>query len=155
MLCRTCFRENADLDFTNIYEIVGEGNPHTIIWLHGGGSCRKMFSQTAKFLQEKGYRSILVDLPGHGALMDQELTLEACIDTIYSIRRQHCKEPPILVGGSLGGYIAMELIGRYPSSEDFKAAIVMMCGQNVGEGRTWKASLGLWGMGKAIKYISS
>lgn len=59
------------------------------------------------------------------------------------------------MGGSLGGYIAMEVIGRYPSTEDFKAAVVMMCGQNVGEGRAWKASLGLWGMGKAIKFISS
>jgi hypothetical protein len=31
----------------------------------------------------------------------------------------------------------------------------MMCGQNVGEGRSWKASLGMWGMQKAIHLLSS
>lgn len=49
----------------------------------------------------------------------------------------------------------MEVIGRYPKKEHFQAAVVMMCGQNVGEGRGLMASIGLWGMGKAIQIISS
>lgn len=30
----------------------------------------------------------------------------------------------------------------------------MMCGQNVGEDRSWKASVGLWGMNKAMRLLS-
>lgn len=49
----------------------------------------------------------------------------------------------------------MELMNDYPEQSEYQAAVIMMCGQNVGEGRSWKASLGLWGMGKAINYLSS
>lgn len=75
MLCRPCFKQNASLDFSKNIEIMGEGYKPTIIWLHGGGSCRKMFEVHARFMAEKGYKSILVDLPGHGTLMDQKLTI--------------------------------------------------------------------------------
>ena len=49
----------------------------------------------------------------------------------------------------------MELMNDYPEQSEYLAAAIMMCGQNVGEGRSWKASIGLWGMGKAIGMLSS
>lgn len=59
----------------------------------------------------------------------------------------------MLVGGSFGGYLAMELLGQYP--KDYSSAVVMMCGQNVGQGRSWKASAGLWLMDVVSKKISA
>ncbi len=41
-----------------------------------------MFLSQANSLAERGYRSILMDLPGHGARMDEALTLPNCIAAI-------------------------------------------------------------------------
>lgn len=57
-----------------------------------------------------------------------------------------------IVGGSLGGYILMETLGAEPDL--CSKAVVMMCGQNVGFGRSMKASMGLWIMNKAIGWLS-
>ena len=38
----------------------------------------------------------------------------------------------------------MEALGRYPDL--FKAATIMMCGQNIGFGRGRMARFGLWAM---------
>ncbi len=45
------------------------------------------------------------------------------------------------LGGSLGGYIGMECVGRHPDL--FSAAVISQAAQNVGVGRSLKASLGL------------
>jgi pimeloyl-ACP methyl ester carboxylesterase len=57
-----------------------------------------------------------------------------------------------MVGGSLGGYILMEFIGREP--ELCSRVVVMMAGQDVGVNRGMMASLGLWAMGKATSFSS-
>lgn len=49
----------------------------------------------------------------------------------------------------------MELMKEYPRPDEYRAAVLMMCGQNVGDGRSWKASLGLWGLGKAVNLLSA
>ncbi|KAJ2996185.1 hypothetical protein HDV02_006713, partial [Globomyces sp. JEL0801] len=60
---------------------------------------------------------------------------------------------PIYVGGSLGGYIGMELLGSHPSV--FSSAAILMAGQGVGAGRGMAASLGLYGMGLVIPLMSA
>jgi pimeloyl-ACP methyl ester carboxylesterase len=61
------------LDFSKKYEIVGDANSQEIVLIHGAGSCRRMFLPHAEELAKKGYRCILMDLPGHGARMDEAL----------------------------------------------------------------------------------
>jgi hypothetical protein len=46
----------------------------------------------------------------------------------------------------------MEVIGKY--NNICKGAIVMMCGQNIGQDRTKLASAGLWMMSKSINLMS-
>ena len=46
----------------------------------------------------------------------------------------------------------MEALGAEPNL--CRKAIVMMCGQNVGEGRSLKASMGVWMIGKSLKWLS-
>ena len=80
--CRKCFEANVTIDFTTKADVVGDSNKREIIFIHGAGSCRKMFLSQANSLAERGYRSILMDLPGHGARMDEALTLPNCIAAI-------------------------------------------------------------------------
>ena len=75
-----------------------------------------MFEPHAKFLAGKGFRSILIDLPGHGTLMDETLSLQNCKDTVHKIRKEYCTEPPIIIGGSFGGAIIMEMMNDYPET---------------------------------------
>lgn len=113
-----------------------------------------MFLPHAKELVRRGpYKCILLDLPGHGVMMDHVLSLDSAIETILTVTKQHAGPNSIYIGGSLGGYIGMELIGKHPSV--FKAAIIMMCGQNVGVGSGFMARMGLGLFSTMIPNLSS
>ena len=56
------------------------------------------------------------------------------------------------MGGSLGGYILMLLLGRCPDL--CNQAGIFMCGQDVGVRRGVKASIGLFFMGKSASMLS-
>ena len=53
-------------------------------------------------------------------------TLSSAIETILSVTSQHAGPNPVYIGGSLGGYIGMELLGQHPNV--FKSAVILMCG---------------------------
>jgi pimeloyl-ACP methyl ester carboxylesterase len=117
-----------------------------------------MFEAHARQLsEENGFRCVLIDLPGHGSRMDETLTMDSAIDTILRDTNSHTAAfkgmKPVAVGGSLGGYLLMEFVGKYP--DVFDACIVAMCGQNVGVGRGWAASMGLYILEYLMRSISS
>jgi pimeloyl-ACP methyl ester carboxylesterase len=91
---------------------VGEGNPKELIFVHGGGSSRKLFLPHAKELAKKGFKSILIDLPAHGARFKEDLTIETCVEVIKEAIGMCRTKDFTIIGGSLGGYIIMEFIGR-------------------------------------------
>jgi pimeloyl-ACP methyl ester carboxylesterase len=150
--CKACFKKHTLLDMSKSEDVLGPapGETVTILYVHGGGGCRLMFRRHAEDMVRRGLRCVLMDLPGHGARMDEPLTLELAIKQIVETAQKlapPCRATgmkPVLIGGSLGGYIGMELLGRHPDL--FSAAVVLMCGQNVGVGRGIAASLGLSAM---------
>jgi len=79
------------------------------------------------------YRVIALDLPGHGALKDVPFRLD---DAMTEIAEVISHEAPnaraLIVGISLGGYIAMEFGARYPE----KAAGLVIASATV-EPRGW------------------
>jgi pimeloyl-ACP methyl ester carboxylesterase len=111
-----------------------------------------MFLPHARELAKKGYRSILIDLPAHGARYRDDLTMPNCCEAIKEAIALCRTKDATIVGGSLGGYILMEFIGREP--ELCRKAVVMMAGQDVGINRGVMASFGLWAMGKATSIVS-
>jgi pimeloyl-ACP methyl ester carboxylesterase len=85
----------------------------TIIFLHGLRVTKRMWEPQRKRLQET-YRVIAMDLPGHGALRDVDFSLNAAADSVARLIEQEARGPALVVGLSLGGYVAMELGSRYP-----------------------------------------
>ncbi|KAJ3338110.1 hypothetical protein HDU93_009981 [Gonapodya sp. JEL0774] len=172
-LCKECFKRNSPLDYTSadgpaadgvdVIEPVSSVNgsapsvPTTIFWAHGGGGCRLMFNSHAHSLASMGYRSVLFDFPGHGRLMDVPLSMESVVERIvkvvatYGDTREGARH--VYVGGSLGGYIGMEMLALNPTL--FDAAVISMCGQNVGHGAGLAARWGLSLLALLSSYLSS
>lgn len=58
------------------------------------------------------YRVIAIDLPGHGAQAHRRFTLADAADGVVSIIERVAGGPAVLVGLSLGGYVAMDVAAR-------------------------------------------
>lgn len=67
-------------------------------------------------------RVVVVDLPGHGRLVDQRFTLPAAVETVRAALESEVGSrrvaPTVIVGLSLGGYVAMALAAEVPSIAD-------------------------------------
>lgn len=153
--CKSCFKDVSVLDYGKSYDvidpIISANNPGrskvTLLWVHGGGGSRAMFRPHASSLAKNGYRSILMDLPGHGTLVDSSsLTLDSCVDAVKSILDQECSSTEcshiIYIGGSLGAYTGFYTFSKLGNR--FSGAIQLDCGQNVGPDCSLKARVGLW-----------
>ena len=83
--------------------------------------------------------------------------VEPCFECITRATREYASDyqgiKPIYLGGSLGGYIGMELLGQHPQL--FSKAVLAMCGQRVGVGRGWAAGLGLQLLSFLSSYLSA
>jgi pimeloyl-ACP methyl ester carboxylesterase len=117
-----------------------------------------MFLYHAREFAKQGYRCVLLDLPGHGARMDEPLTMSSAIAAILDAVRLEAPptadgHKPMYIGGSLGGYIGMELLGQHPNV--FAGAVIAMCGQNVGAGAGLAARAGLAVMSCALGCMSA
>jgi pimeloyl-ACP methyl ester carboxylesterase len=87
------------------------GNPDDwpVLFLHGGGQTRHAWGKTAEIVAAQGWRTIALDLRGHGESDwapngDYSFTAQ-CADCIAVI--DQLEHPPVLVGASLGGMAAM------------------------------------------------
>ena len=153
--CKECFQETSTLDFDKTYEEIGSGEV-TFLMIHGGGGCRAMFRPHAEMLAKRGYRSVLLDLPGHGALRDTPLTLNSCVDTVEKVL-QSCNlvksSKTIYVGGSLGAYLGFYILDKL--HDFFRGAVMIDCGQNVGPDCSFKARAGLWLMKSLASRMSN
>ena len=97
---------------------VDPGAPEPLVVLiHGAGMDRSVWSHQTRFLAHHGYRAVAVDLPGHGASEDARDPLESYKIGGYAALTEELLgklgvERPLLVGWSLGGHVALEMIGR-------------------------------------------
>jgi len=93
---------------------VGPPAASAIVFLHGTRLTRAAW---AAQLDELGgeFRAIAVDLPGHGARADERFTLDGAVNAVAAtIREQAADGRALVVGLSLGGYVAMALAAREP-----------------------------------------
>jgi pimeloyl-ACP methyl ester carboxylesterase len=89
------------------YEIIGKGYP--IVFLHGFLESTKMWKPL--HLDKQPFRSILIDLPGHGksALNNIEPDLRKYALEVFNVLELEGIFEFGLVGHSMGGYVALEM----------------------------------------------
>jgi 3-oxoadipate enol-lactonase len=92
------------------------GDGHPLLYIHGFPLSSEMWLESAQRIPP-GYRQLIPDLPGHGrspvppesSMAAYAVALRALLDD------QRIEAPVVLVGMSMGGYIAFEMIRQDPN----------------------------------------
>lgn len=97
----------------------GEGP--VVLLIHGNSSCKEIFGK--QLVSELGlsYRMIAFDLPGHGASSDAPdpaltYSIHGFADAGMALLDALGVERAIVVGWSLGGHAALEMMARWPGT---------------------------------------
>jgi pimeloyl-ACP methyl ester carboxylesterase len=96
----------------------GSGSP-AVIFIHGNSSCKEIFAaQLGSPLRER-HRLVALDLPGHGESADardphRTYTIPGYASVLREVLGQLAIDRFLLVGWSLGGHIAIELMATAP-----------------------------------------
>jgi len=97
------------------YVDIGSGDEHPIVFIHGlGGQWQNWLENIPRFAQ--GRRVIAVDLPGFGLspMPPEQISIEFYGRVVADLCDQLGLGPCVLVGNSMGGYIASELAIKRP-----------------------------------------
>ena len=94
--------------------VVGPPGAPALVFVHGTRLTRSVWvAQQAALSGE--FRTIALDLPGHGTRADEPFTLDGAADALsVTIRDEASAGRAVVVGLSLGGYVAMALAAREP-----------------------------------------
>ena len=92
-----------------VADVRGDPADPPVLFLHGGGQTRHAWGATAQLVADRGWRSVALDLRGHGDSQwapngDYSFT-SFCADAVAVA--DQLGRPPVLVGASLGGMAAM------------------------------------------------
>lgn len=108
------------------------GTGETVLMLHGIGGGHLAFAPQVETLAEVGYRAVAWDMPGYGHSAPIEPytfkgLAQSCVNLIDALQ---C-ESVVLVGHSMGGMVAQEVIARRPD----KVHKLVLCGTSAAFGR--------------------
>lgn len=95
------------------YDVHGPVDAPAIVFIHSTRLTRGMWSAQVAGLSDR-FRIIAVDLPGHGTRADERFTLDAAADSVARVIDEAAGGRAVVVGLSLGGYVAAHLSGRTP-----------------------------------------
>lgn len=109
-------------DFNLSYDDVGEGS-NTIICLHGYPFDKTMWQEQLDFLKSSN-RIIACDIRGFGKSIDEasQLSIELFTDDLIAFMDKLKIDKAIVCGLSMGGYIALNALKRFP--DRFEALIL-------------------------------
>ncbi len=94
--------------------VAGPTGAPAIVFVHGTRLTGTMWAAQQAALSGE-FRTIAIDLPAHGARASEPFTLEGAADVLAAAIRDHATGGRALVVGlSLGGYVAMALAAREP-----------------------------------------
>ncbi len=107
-------------------DVFGDIKNTPVLLLHGGGQTRHSWGMTAQLLADAGYYAIALDARGHGDSdwsKTVDYSFEAMVSDIQAVIKT-LSSPPIIVGASMGGLVAMLLAGER-KVEKLKAIILV------------------------------
>jgi len=97
--------------------LAGNG-PQTLIFIHGNSAAKEVFfEQLAYFFKKPNIRLLAIDLPGHGLSDDarnpeKTYNISAYARLVKQVMDHFSIDRPAVVGWSLGGHVAIEMIGQ-------------------------------------------
>ena len=106
-----------------------------IVLVHGIRTSATMWRRQVEELTAAGFEVAAPDLPGHGSRIGEEFTLDAAMTAIDDAISRY-SGPVLLVGLSLGGYLAIEYAGSRP--QKVSGLVAASC-------QTLPRGAGLWG----------
>lgn len=95
------------------YDVAGPSEALSIVLVHGAAWTRNMWVPQMEALSDE-FRVIAVDLPGHGMLREQPFRLEVAVQVVIESLRHQTGKQALIVGLSLGGYVAMACAHEHP-----------------------------------------
>ncbi len=96
------------------YEDSGSGLP--VVLIHGFPLNRSMWQPQVKVLADAGCRVICPDLPGFGQspVLEGDASMDRYADAVMSLLDELGIEQAVIGGMSMGGYVLLNLVARYP-----------------------------------------
>ena len=96
------------------YDEEGTGLP--VVLLHGFPLCRQMWQPQISSLAGSGYRVICPDLPGFGESppLASPVSMTSYADALVDLLDELGIEKSVVGGMSMGGYLLLNLVERYP-----------------------------------------
>jgi pimeloyl-ACP methyl ester carboxylesterase len=107
-------RRDLEPPGSGTYDLTGPPGGPVIVFIHGTRVTRSMWSAVTARLTD-AYRCLCVDLPGHGSLADRPFSLDGAAGAIEEALDAEGIERAVIVGLSLGGYVAMAAAARAPA----------------------------------------
>ena len=95
------------------------GRELPLLLIHGNSSCKEVFRSQLDSELAARYRMIAIDLPGHGASSDafspeRTYSMPGYAETAMEVLAELGIDRVAVLGWSLGGHVAMELMPRLP-----------------------------------------
>ena len=95
------------------FDAAGPEAAPAIVLVHGSVVTRKIWLPQLRGLSD-AYRVLAPDLPGHGEAADVPFTCGSAVGRLDDFIQQHANGRALVVGLSLGGYVAVELAAAHP-----------------------------------------
>jgi len=118
------------------------GDPRNppILFLHGIRLGREIWAPHAAILAHR-YHVVTLDLPGHGALADVPFTQEDLDALLHGVIDGVLGAPPLIVGYSLGGFVAMHYAARF--ADRTRALVLAGCTLDFESWKWWPYGMGV------------
>lgn len=127
-------------------DVQGPSSAHAILFLHGAAVTGRMWLPQVQALVGE-YRLLAPDLPGHGTRSAKGFRLAAAVEEVSGLIEREAAGRALLVGSSMGGYVAVALAHRYQQ----QAAGLVLSGCSV----SFRGLLGLYVRvaGPLVRYV--
>jgi pimeloyl-ACP methyl ester carboxylesterase len=136
------------------YVDIGSGDGSPVIFVHGlAGQWQNWLENIPRIAQER--RVLAPDLPGHGASDPprEEISISGCGRMVHELARQLGIERAIVVGNSMGGFVASEVAIQFP---DFVERLMLVSAAGISSASVSQAPVMTLGrIGQAITAVTA